>query len=99
MNDQIERFLITNRINGRNAAAVREAIAKALICARLTEKEFQALHPAKRYTSAHAKNHIHERTTLTPEVRRELVLLIDRAIHVEQKERDAERAKMSKITA
>ncbi len=84
MNDKIEKFLITNRINGQNATTVREAIAKALLCARLTEKEFQALPPEKRYTSAHAKNHIHERTTLTADDRFWLAKLIDRAIHQEQ---------------
>lgn len=84
MNDQIEKFLLTNSINGANAASVREAITKALQCARLTEVQFQALPREKRYTSAHAKNHIHERTDLPTIVRRDLAWLIDRAIHTEQ---------------
>lgn len=84
MNDQIERFLLTNRINGQNAATVREAIAKALQCARLTEKQFQALPYEKRYLSANAKNDIHERTTITADVRFWLARLIDVAIHREQ---------------
>jgi hypothetical protein len=87
MNDKIEQFLTTHRINGPNAATVREAITKALQCARLTEKEFQALPYEMRYTSSHAKNHIHERTDLPAIVRRDLAWLIGRAIHAVQAER------------